>query len=140
MGNSNHDERGRFSSGSDSAAGKGDHAAVSPHPALRNVSGRTVPRSKPITRHAGVQSVGTDAATAKPRFIATAGGLKPVVPTTGLRPAAAEKARMNEAVDRRHYPNNNKEINSRLRASASPVPRTQPSAGQLVAAKIITRQ
>ena len=54
--------------------------------------------------------------------------------------AAAEKARMNEAVDRRHYPNNNKEINSRLRASASPVPRTQPSAGQLVAAKIITRQ
>jgi hypothetical protein len=59
----NHDERGRYSVGSSAAAGSGDHLAVSPSPAVRNVSGRAVPRSKPVTRHSGAQSVGTD----KPR-------------------------------------------------------------------------
>ena len=83
--NKNHDQQGRFSSGSDAGAATGDHAAVSPRLDVRNVSGRAVPRSKPITRHAGVPSVGTD----KPRFIAVAGGLKPAVPTRGLvRPHA----------------------------------------------------
>ena len=96
MGNSNHDERGRFSSGSDGAAASGDHAAVSPSMATRNVAGRNVPRSQPITRHNGAQSLGTD----KPRFVATAGGLKPKVTSTGLSQAAREKVALGREVDR----------------------------------------
>jgi hypothetical protein len=60
MGNSNHDERGRFASGSSSAAATGDHLAVSPSATTRNVEGRNVPRSKPVTRHADAPSVGTE--------------------------------------------------------------------------------
>lgn len=98
--NKNHDQQGRFSSGSDAGAATGDHAAVSPRLDVRNVSGRAVPRSKPITRHAGVPSVGTD----KPRFIAVAGGLKPAVPTRGLRSAARERVAMLKEIDERHFP------------------------------------
>jgi hypothetical protein len=84
MANANHDARGRFASGSNSAAGSGDHQAVSPRADVRNVSGRTVPRSKPVTRHGGVQSLGTDA----PR----------------LGRAAAERVALNRRVDEGHYP------------------------------------
>jgi hypothetical protein len=60
MANPNHDERGRFSSGSNGAAATGDHQAVSPSTETRNVPGHgTVPRSKVIAKHAGAASVGT---------------------------------------------------------------------------------
>jgi hypothetical protein len=61
MANPNHDDRGRFASGSEAAAGTGNHQAVSPSTATRNVPGHgNVARSKPVVRHAGVQSLGTD--------------------------------------------------------------------------------
>jgi hypothetical protein len=96
VGNSNHDSLGRFSSGSAGAAATGDHLATQPaNPALRNVSGRTVPRSKPVTRHA-VQSVGTD----KPAKVAPPWG-------TG-RPAPGQAARdaviRGKGIDSRAYP------------------------------------
>lgn len=96
MGNQNHDERGRFASGSNSGAATGDHAAVSPRGDVRNVSGRAVPRSKPVTRHAGAQSVGTD----KPAKVAPPWG-------TG-RPAPGQAARdaviRGKGIDSRRYP------------------------------------
>ena len=59
--NPNHDEKtGQFSSGSSGAAATGDHQAVSPSATARNVAGRTVDRSRPVTRHNGARSVGTD--------------------------------------------------------------------------------
>jgi len=62
MGNSNHDPaNGRFTSGSSSAAGDGDHLATSPSTSTRNVPGAgTVSRATPITRHANAASVGTE--------------------------------------------------------------------------------
>ena len=97
MGNSNHDERGRFASGSNSGAATGDHLATQPaNPALRNVSGRAVPRSKPVTRHGDAQSVGTD----KPAKVAPPWG-------TG-RPAPGQAARdaviRGKGIDSRAYP------------------------------------
>lgn len=85
MGNPNHDQRGRFSSGSSGAAATGNHMAVSPSTATRNVPGHgTVARSKPIARHAGEPSVGTE------------------------RPRLSEAARANiirgKGIDQRHYP------------------------------------
>ena len=58
MGNKFHDERGRFASGSEGAAARGDHQAVSPDATKRVVSGKSVPREKVVTEHAG-PSVGT---------------------------------------------------------------------------------
>jgi len=84
MGNANHDERGRFSSGSNGAAGQGDHLAAQPaNPALRTVAGRTIPRSKPVTSHANAPSVGIDS----PR----------------LSDAARAGIIRNKAIDARHY-------------------------------------
>jgi hypothetical protein len=61
MANPNHDNRGRFASGSEAAAGVGDHTAVSPSTATRNVPGHgTVARSNPVARHAGAVSLGTE--------------------------------------------------------------------------------
>lgn len=101
MGNPNHDEKGRFASGSSSAAASGDHQAASPSPNVRNVPGHgAVARSQVVAKHNGAPSVGTD----KPRFVLTPGGLKPKQMTTGLRPAAQERAELNRRVDASHYP------------------------------------
>ncbi len=83
MGNPNHDEHGRFASGSSGAAASGDHLATSPSMATRNVAGRTVPRSQPVTRHAGAPSVGTE---------------------RRLTSSAAERVALNRRVDEGHYP------------------------------------
>lgn len=58
MANPNHDERGRFSSGSAS----GDHAAGSPSRVTRNVPGHPGPiaRSQVVARHSNTASVGTE--------------------------------------------------------------------------------
>jgi hypothetical protein len=58
--NPNHGSDGKFVAGSSAAAGTGDHAAVSPSLATRNVSGRAVPRAVPVTRHANAVSLGTE--------------------------------------------------------------------------------
>jgi len=61
MANDFHDARGRFTSGSNAASGTGDHQAVSPSQVTRNVPGHgTVARSKPVARHAGAVSLGTE--------------------------------------------------------------------------------
>jgi hypothetical protein len=121
--NDNHDEKGRFASGSQSGAATGDHASVSPDTATRNVPGHgNVPRSKVVAKHAGAASVGTSSGggggggggsggrgiggSAKPKFIATAGGLKPKQMSTGLSGAAREKRALGIATDARHYPDN----------------------------------
>jgi hypothetical protein len=107
MGNVNHDERGRFSSGSSSGAATGDHLAVSPSLNTRNVEGHgNVPRSRVIVRHIGAgPSLGTE--NPKPRFIATAGGLKPKVMSRGLSAAAAERVALNASVDASLYHKSN---------------------------------
>jgi hypothetical protein len=104
MANPNHDEKGRFASGSASGAASGDHLATQPaNPALRNVSGRTVPRSKPVARHANVPSVGTDA---------------------GSGPRLSDAARANiirgKAIDARHYGVANDTGGERLRSDTGP--------------------
>ncbi len=85
MGNPNHDERGRFASGTAGAAADGDHLRVSPDTATRNVPGHgTVPRSQPVARHAGTPSVGTE--------------------RRRLTSAARERVELNRRVDESHYP------------------------------------
>jgi hypothetical protein len=91
MANPNHDERGRFSSGSNGAAATGDHQAVSPSTETRNVPGHgTVLRSKVIAKHAGVASLGTSSG-------GGGGG--------GSRFTEAASARVirQKAIDQRHY-------------------------------------
>jgi hypothetical protein len=102
MGNPNHGPDGKFSQGSSSGAATGDHQKVSPSPAVRNVEGRTVPRSKPLTRHNGAASVGTDMP--KPRFIGTPNGLRPKQMSIGLSNAAQERKALNQRADESHYP------------------------------------
>jgi len=99
MGNTNHDERGRFASGSNSGAATGDHLAVSPSTATRNVPGHgNVPRSKPVARHANAPSVGTE----------NSGGR--------LSEAARSNIIRGKAIDARHYGVANDTGGERLRS------------------------
>lgn len=161
MGNPNHDARGRFASGSASGAASGDHQSVSPHPDMRNVSGRAIPRSQVTTRHNNADSVTSD-------------------PPRRLGRAAAERVALNQQLDQRAYPTRSdadvagmtdlsgvrpiakgkldprtstlvsargpkprvrvtatQQINARMNASARAAPRVQPTAGQLIGAGII---
>lgn len=164
-GNPFHDSKGRFASGSASGAASGDHQAVSPHPDLRNVSGRAIPRSQVATRHAGAQSVGTDGAMtkfgpgvaqdpfpAKANAIITGKGIdqraKPFrtdadLPLSGPRPIARGKLdpRQSRLISGGAKPrirmNSNAHVNAVMSASSRPSPRTQPTAGQLIGAGII---
>jgi hypothetical protein len=162
MGNPNHGSDGRFVSGSAGAAASGDHQAVSPRADVRNVSGHAIPRSQVVTRHGGAQSVNTEGAprltgaaaervalnrqldarsyptrtdadvAAKtdlmgPRKI-TPGKLDPRLSTLvkgGAKPRVRAKV-------------SNARTNAVMSASGRPTPRTQPSAGQLIGARIIT--
>ena len=109
MGNPNHDERGRFASGGSGAA-SGDHQDHSPSLTHRNVSGKAIPRSKVVTEAGGAASVGTGGVGSggSPatgfRVRAKLKDFAGRQTTTGLRPAARERAEMNRDVDRRHYP------------------------------------
>jgi len=111
MGNPNHDERGRFASGSASGAASGDHQSHSPSPSTRNVAGQNLPRSRVVAKHNGADSVGTGgdgsgASSASPSFAVRAKlkDYKGRVTTTGQTSAARERVEMNRDVDRRHYP------------------------------------
>jgi hypothetical protein len=84
MGNPNHGQDGRFSSGSAGAAASGDHQAASPSLSTRNVSGRAVSRATPVTRHTA-PSVGTE-------------------PPRRLSASAAERVALNKRVDEGHFP------------------------------------
>jgi hypothetical protein len=107
--NNNHDEKGRFASGSSSGAATGDHQKVSPQPERRNVGGLNVSRKVVVVAHNGADSVGTGAtggngtgsAGARPGFRVA---LRPKKETTGLGRAARERVAMAEEVDRRHFP------------------------------------
>lgn len=121
MGNPNHDQRGRFASGSSSGASTGDHQAVSPSPTHRNVSGLNLSRKVVVTKHNGADSVGTasggngSGAGASPFRVA----LRPKKATTGLGRAAAERVALNESVDRRHYPNEGADVRQRFKSRAT---------------------
>jgi hypothetical protein len=86
MGNPNHDERGRFASGSSAAAAVGDHQKVSPSTSTRNVGGVAVGRARPVARHVGVESVNTEP------------------PRSRLSANARDTIIRNKAIDARHYP------------------------------------
>jgi len=116
MSNPNHDERGRFASGQSSGAATGDHQKVSPHPERRNVGGLNVSRKVTVVAHNGVPSVGTSGNGSGGSFGVR---LKPKQTTTGLGRAARERAALNEATDRRHYPNEAKDVQSRFKARAT---------------------
>jgi hypothetical protein len=165
MANSNHDERGRFASGSNSGAATGDHGKVSPSATTRNVSGHNIPRSKVVTKHGAQASVGTSSG---------GGGLSGGAGGGGQLSAKQERINMRKAVDERHKPTRtdadvsgmttlqgthtapgkmspsvndaaksvlrNKATNAAMRASSRASPRTQPSAGQLIGAGVITKQ
>ena len=95
MANPNHDQRGRFASGSAGGAATGDHQAVSPSLDTRNVDGKAIPRSQPITQHA-TPSVGTE----KPIRLdsATSPSRK-----AGLGSARQDRIAAMRATDARHY-------------------------------------
>jgi hypothetical protein len=97
MGNPNHDERGKFASGSASGAATGDHGAVSPSTARRNVPGHgTVARSKVVAMHSHTPSVGTSSGGGGGGGDGGGGG------RLGL--AAREKVALNRRVDQGHFP------------------------------------
>lgn len=109
MGNPNHDEKGRFASGSSSGAASGDHQSVSPSPTHRNVSGQAIPRSRVIARHNGADSVGTggngsggDGASFPVR--ARLKDFKGRQTTRGPGAIARERVALNQRVDESHYP------------------------------------
>ncbi len=122
MANPNHDEKGRFASGSSAAAASGHHEAVSPHPERRNVGGLNVSRKVTVVAHNGVPSVGTggNGSGGSSGSASGPGGsfnvrLKPKQTTTGLGRAARERAALNVATDRRHYPDDKADIQGRLK-------------------------
>ncbi len=149
MGNPNHDERGRFSSGRGAAA-RGDHLGAMPaDKSMRHVPGHgVVPRSQPVTRltsaatervalnrrvdegHFPTESdadVGMKTALSGPRGIAP-GKLDPRVST--LVSAGPGKPRVRVRA-------NNATTNAAMAQSSRPSPRTQPSAAQLIGAGVI---
>lgn len=118
MGDTNRDSRGRFAAGSGSAAAAGDHQAASPSPATRNVEGQNVPRSQPVTAHAGMPSVGTGFAIrvrAKGPRLDTSGARDPQQTTRGLGKTARERVALNESADRSHYPDNAADVKTRFK-------------------------
>jgi hypothetical protein len=139
MSNPNHDaQTGRFASGSSSGAATGDHQKVSPNSERRNVGGLNVSRKVVVTKHNGADSVGTggNGSSGSPGTVSPGGSfnvrLKPKGPrldttasrnpqqmTRGLGRAARERAALNEATDRRHYPNEAKDVQSRFKSRAT---------------------
>jgi len=100
MPNSNHDERGRFASGSQSGAATGDHGRVSPDTKSRNLPGHgNIPRSKVIGKHAGHNSVGTSSGGGGGGGGSGGGG-----GGGGRMSARAERIKMRQQVDQRHKP------------------------------------
>lgn len=94
MPNPNHDERGRFSSGSAAAAARGDNLAAQPsNKGMRNVPGHgVVPRSRVVAKHRG-PSVGTGGSGGAGDG---SGG--------GLMSAREERVHLNKNLDERHFP------------------------------------
>ena len=124
--NNNHDAKGRFASGSSSAAGRGDHQAVSPHPETRNVNGLNLSRKIVVAKHGNADSVGVSGGNGESPGAVSPGGspsfavrVKPKQTTTGLGRAARERVALNEAIDRRHYPSEAADVRSRFKSRAT---------------------
>ena len=92
MGNPNHDERGRFTSGAsaaNAASARGDHLAQQPAAKdLRRVPGHgLIERSAPVAKHNGADSVGTNGNGGPQRF----------------SESARARVIRQKAIDARHY-------------------------------------
>ncbi len=126
--NNNHDEKtGRFAPGSSAAAANGHHEAVSPSPTHRNVNGLSLHRAIVVTKHNGADSVGTasggNGSSGSPGAVSPGGSfavrVKPKQTTTGLGRAAAERVALNVATDRRHFPDEKADVQSRFKSRAT---------------------
>jgi hypothetical protein len=149
-GNPNHDQRGRFSSGS-AAAAAGDHLAAMPaDKSKRHVPGHgTVDRSVPVirprlsaaARDAIIRGKLTDQthfpvttdATVADKTLLIGSRLAP----GKLDPRASTLVSGGPGKPRVRVRADNATTNAAMRGSSRPSPRTQPSAGQLIGAGVI---
>lgn len=102
MSNPNHDSRGRFSS---SSAATGDHQASASIPQTPRLA---------VKAHGGVPSVGTTF-----RTRAKIKDFPGRQTTRGPGAIARERVALNQATDRRHYPDEAADVQQRFRSRAT---------------------
>lgn len=120
MSNDAHDERGRFASkgGAAAAADAAKHKSN-----VSTAKAETIAKFKRVDETHYPTRTGTDKASA-----------------TDLGTPTGTSATVRLEIAKRLDPKINAHLNEIMRSAASPVPRSQPSAGQMVAAKLITPQ
>lgn len=92
------DSKGKWTSG----AASGDHQAESPSATMRNVPGHgMVPRSKPVAKHNGAESVGTSNGGT---FASNANRRPGHMLTRAELNAVGDRTIRNKGVDQRSYP------------------------------------